>query len=384
MADKRYNANATTDWFTPSNWTPAGVPAIEDKAIFASDSASCTLTGSIEVQGGLEYQGGYAGTFNTSGNNVRCGGFLVPSAITGTIDLRNSTVTNSGDWITQSMTISQLMLSGTNLILIGGSQENTRTLSASNINPFIIEIAQGAYYTLPNSLGTDASFYINGNIISSVVATNGITARNLLKIGANASISRSGSGRLLLLGNNSRLSGITSNINMPIFAVNNGIQIDGDFINSAFTFQIEAIAGSSFITANNTVFTGYVRFIATSASSANLIVNLNNCEFQQNIDAFNYSSSSSIVINNILNLTGTNDQSINTTPVTNIVSITANKPAGNITFTNGNTVQLVETSRCSKLINQSSDINITQNSSIDCDYEAQGTAKFYGRGTVAD
>ena len=49
--EKRYNTNATTDWFTPSNWTPAGVPTVDDTVIRESNAAPCVLANDTAVCG---------------------------------------------------------------------------------------------------------------------------------------------------------------------------------------------------------------------------------------------------------------------------------------------------------------------------------------------
>ena len=236
MAEKRYNANATTDWFTSTNWTPQGVPVTGDTVIFDASSASCALTSGIDGVS-LRFDGGYPGTFNAAGHPVSINGFLIPVAIAGVINLQDVTVTNFGDVDLRGIPTGRLILTRSHWIQRGGTVANPNSyldVSDTTERNFasltfdvdsVTTIDRRLFYT---------SVFIDGAIVgvTNRIGTNRNTAA--IEIGEYGSLSGTSTGYVHIWSGS--LSGHTDNIHLrEVYLRNNASKIG---VNCRFSIPV--------------------------------------------------------------------------------------------------------------------------------------------------
>jgi len=227
--EKRYNNNATTNWFEPSNWTPSGIPESGDTAVFNNGSASCTLTASVSGVS-LRFESNYAGTFTTGGHQLTIDGFCVPSSIAGVINLQNSTVINSGDVDLHGVASDHLTLTGTQWIQQGGTREAPKTwhdISDTTIRRFSsLMFDTGSTTSFASQLFT-CPVAVNGFLVGITSRVGTYMSGSVMKIGENGSIEGTGpSARVsIYMG---KLEGHTENIRLARVELRNQPAAIGD------------------------------------------------------------------------------------------------------------------------------------------------------------
>ena len=124
MAEILWIGNGSnTSWHLPTNWQGGVVPDVGDTAVFTNAGTGNCLFNAPVSTGKVQFDPNWSGTFKTNGYSINCNGFLASQTTAGTIDLSNSTITNTGDTDFRGLT-TNLITTGTTWIQKGGTSAN--------------------------------------------------------------------------------------------------------------------------------------------------------------------------------------------------------------------------------------------------------------------
>ena len=313
-----------------------GVPGVNDIAIFDGTSASFTAT-QADSWGGVRFSG-YTQTFSRGAFDLALGdqGFYAPTpAMTGTVNLGTSTVTNSGPYDGRGLPLANLVSKDATWIQRGGTAAS-RIAYTDNISPRRVfknlVFDEGCYVTI-SGMYREGPVAFNGNIL--VSGRNSIFLGSTFSIGPNADVSGTNAGYLVIGGN--RIAGHVERIHdLDSVQIRGGTTIEAGMFNVPVIFVYQD-------SGNQTVnFLGSPEFFNTVTLSLQLSttgahnLNFNDAVFYGDVALVRAAGITTAVnYNGTMQLAGTQDQDINTSAINAAISLSSVKSAGDVGIIGG-------------------------------------------------
>lgn len=155
---------ASTSWNTAGNWTPSGVPGIEDDVLFSTGSQNCTLNIAMYI-GSLTSTSGYTGTLDLADSGYSHNVFGDCTLANTSFDLGNSTLTVAGNFDNRSLTT---FTPGTSTLVLTGQNKTIYSIYdvPTTRRWYNVTFAEGSSYTIGgvNTLRVLNNLTINGPV----------------------------------------------------------------------------------------------------------------------------------------------------------------------------------------------------------------------------
>ena len=339
MAEIKWIGNGSnTAWNSSTNWQSGVVPGMDDTAVFTGTpeggDGNCTLTDSVDGVT-LRFESGYAGTFATNGHALNLTGFDASQTVSGVIDLRNSTITNNGDFLIDGTSNTSLLVTGCTLMMTGGTKTNPavfRESATMNIQRRFarIDFASSCFVQLA-AAGNPANIMLNPAILNFY---GHVECDREMRVYNTTTFMHSGCS-VETTGVYRHYTGTLNGNDMSQFKASR-LFLTGNttvFINGA-TVPVEtstmSIAAFSATILPDSIFKNDVLF-RTNFAGALPTVHLNNTIFEGNVTVSN--DLDHVTVTGNMHLAGTADQTVDIKE--NAVGLEFDKPAGDVEVISG-------------------------------------------------